>query len=107
MYVNRLAKLALGVVTALVPLVLVASALLGYWATYALRAGRHLNLRIGLFGPLYIALVLVLLAFYMIHAWRSSRVPAEKKRLWLGALLFLGVYAMPVYWYRFIWKQST
>ena len=49
------------------------------------------------------ALVLGLVAFYVIHLFSTSRVPSEKKALW-AVVLFLGnLFAMPFYWYFYIW----
>jgi hypothetical protein len=53
------------------------------------------------------ALVLLLMGFYIVHLFRSERVPGDKKALW-GVVLFLGnLLAMPVYWYLYMWPRAT
>jgi hypothetical protein len=53
------------------------------------------------------ALVLLLTAFYIVHLFRSDRVPADKKALW-AVVLFLGnLLAMPVYWYLYMWPRAN
>jgi len=47
-----------------------------------------------------------LLVFYIVHVFRTDRVPADKKALW-AVVLFLGhLLAMPVYWYLYMWPKS-
>lgn len=49
--------------------------------------------------------VFVLLVIYMVHVFKTDRVPEDKKALW-AVVLFLGyMIAMPIYWYLYIWKQ--
>src|SRR2546430_2615182 len=56
---------------------------------------------------LVMALVLALMAFYIVHLFRTDRVPADKKALW-AVVLFLGnLLAMPVYWYLYMWPKAT
>ena len=53
------------------------------------------------------ALVLALMAFYIVHLFRSDRVPGDKKALW-AVVLFLGnLLAMPVYWYLYMWPKAN
>jgi len=53
------------------------------------------------------ALIVALMAFYMVHLFRSDRVPADKKALW-AVVLFLGnLLAMPVYWYLYMWPKAN
>ena len=55
---------------------------------------------------LFMAVWVALLAFYIVHVFRTDRVPADKKALW-AVVLFLGnMFAMPVYWYLYIWPKS-
>ena len=54
----------------------------------------------------FMALILALMAFYIIHVVRTNRVPADKKALW-AVVLFLGtLFAMPFYWYFYIWPSA-
>lgn len=49
--------------------------------------------------------IFVLLVIYIVHVFKTDRVPQDKKALW-AVVLFLGnMIAMPVYWYLYIWKE--
>lgn len=51
-----------------------------------------------------IFLIFALLIFYIVHLFKSERVPQDKKALW-AVVLFLGnMIAMPVFWYLYIWE---
>ena len=55
------------------------------------------------FQMVFMLVMLALMVFYIVHVFRTDRVPQEKKALW-AAVLFLGnLFAMPVYWYFYIW----
>jgi len=46
-----------------------------------------------------------LIAFYIIHLFKTSVIASDKKALW-AVVLFLGnTLAMPVYWYLYIWRE--
>ncbi len=50
--------------------------------------------------------MVALMIFYVVHLFRSDRVPADKKALW-AVVLFLGnLLAMPFYWYFYIWPRD-
>jgi hypothetical protein len=52
-----------------------------------------------------ILLVFILIAIYIVHIFRTDAVSQDKKALW-AVVIFLGhVFAMPVYWYLYIWKK--
>jgi magnesium-transporting ATPase (P-type) len=54
-----------------------------------------------------IVLILALMAFYIVHLFRTDRVPGDKKALW-AVVLFLGnLLAMPVYWYLYVWPKAN
>jgi hypothetical protein len=51
--------------------------------------------------------IFALLIFYIVHVFKTDRVPHDKKALW-AVVLFLGnMIAMPVYWYLYIWKEPV
>ncbi len=55
---------------------------------------------------LVMALMLGLTVFYIVHVFRTDRVPADKKALW-AVVLFLGnLLAMPFYWYFYMWPKA-
>jgi hypothetical protein len=50
-------------------------------------------------------LVFGLIAYYIVHLFKTERIPSDKKALW-GIVLFMGnIFAMPVYWYLYIWRD--
>jgi hypothetical protein len=56
---------------------------------------------------LVMVLIVALMAFYIIHLFRTDRVPNDKKTLW-AVVLFLGnLLAMPVYWYLYMWPRAS
>ena len=67
-----------------------------------------------LFGVMFVILILhfltmievfSLIAIYIIHVFKTDRIPRDKKVLW-AVVLFLGnMLAMPVYWYLYVWKD--
>ena len=43
-------------------------------------------------------------AYYIYHVFTTERVHKDQKALW-AVVLFLGnIFAMPIYWYLYIWK---
>lgn len=51
--------------------------------------------------------MLVLIAIYIVFLFKTDRIPQDKKALW-AAVLFLGnIFAMPVFWYLYIWKEPV
>jgi len=53
---------------------------------------------LGIFG-------LLVMAFYVVVAWRSERVPQALKRRWASLLLIGNLFTIPVFWYLFMWKD--
>jgi len=51
-------------------------------------------------------LVLALTILYIVHLFRTDRVPPDKKALWAVVLLLGNVLAMPVYWYFYVWPKQ-
>ena len=49
---------------------------------------------------------LALLVFYMINVVKNDRVEKDMKILWLVLLPVSGLFAMPIYWYLYIWKEA-
>lgn len=48
-----------------------------------------------------------LLGSYSFHAVRNRRLSDKTRALWLGAIIFLGAVAMPVYWARHVWSADS
>ena len=49
--------------------------------------------------------MLVLMVIYIIHIVRNKRFDVEKKILWAAVIVFAGIFAMPVYWYLYVWRE--
>jgi len=48
-----------------------------------------------------------MIIIYIIHIFKTEKVPQDKKALW-AVVIFLGnMIAMPIYWYLYIWKQEA
>ena len=56
-----------------------------------------------------IVVSIVLSFVYMVHAVRNGTLSSDQKTLWALSVLFFGIAAIPISWYRFIWhtKQET
>jgi len=51
--------------------------------------------------------IFVMIIIYIIHIFKTEKVPQDKKALW-AVVIFLGnMIAMPIYWYLYIWKQEA
>ena len=55
-------------------------------------------------GSISAVLALGLQAFYVAHAYR--RATPGHRWFWIGFVLLGQLFAMPVYWYFYIWKES-
>lgn len=58
-------------------------------------------------GGATVLLTLVLGFVYVVHLFNNPRVTSDQQTGWMLALLFAGVIAMPLYWYRFIWQEKN
>jgi len=45
-----------------------------------------------------------LVASYIIYACKSRHVPSGKKALWVAVLFFGNLFAMPVFWFLYVWR---
>ncbi|HJW96315.1 MAG TPA: hypothetical protein VJ901_22085 [Thermoanaerobaculia bacterium] len=52
-------------------------------------------------------LMFVVIAMYVIHAFRTDRIPEDRRVLWVIVLLFGGLIAAPIYWYLYLWRPAT
>jgi hypothetical protein len=52
-------------------------------------------------------LMFALTAFYVVYLFRTDRVAQDKKALWAVVLFFGNVFAFPVFWYLYIWKEPA
>jgi hypothetical protein len=49
--------------------------------------------------------VLGLLVFYLVHLFTKTRLPLERKLIWAAALVAGHVFAMPLFWFRYVWQS--
>ena len=43
----------------------------------------------------------------IVFAFRSHHIPQRQRIWWAVALFFFNMFALPVFWYKCIWKQYT
>jgi hypothetical protein len=46
----------------------------------------------------------LLVASYIAYAVKSRHVPSTKRALWAGVLFFGNMFAMPVFWFLYVWR---
>lgn len=54
-----------------------------------------------------ILLILALMAFYIVQVVRTDRLDQTMKILWIVLICMVGMGAMPVYWYLYIWREPA
>ena len=52
-------------------------------------------------------LILALTIFYIVDIFRNDRVEKDKKALWAIVIFMGSAFAMPIYWYLYIWKAAN
>lgn len=58
------------------------------------------------FGHLGITLISIgLIIYYLIFIFQTNTIDQNMKILWVLVLFFFGIFAFPVFWYLYIWKQ--
>jgi ATP-dependent Zn protease len=63
---------------------------------------------VGLFAAHLITMLLImgLMPFYIILAVKSDRLDQTMRIVWVVLICMLGMFAMPVYWYLYIWRNG-
>lgn len=51
-------------------------------------------------------LTLGLTIFYIVNVFKNERVDKDKKTLWAVVIFMGSVFAMPIYWYLYIWREG-
>jgi hypothetical protein len=54
-----------------------------------------------------LALVLTLVGAYLAMLYRSTLVPSGRRTFWALVLLIGNVFALPVFWYVFLWRRAA
>ena len=48
--------------------------------------------------------IVALTVFYVVHVVKNPALKNDMKAVWAAAVAMGGVFAMPIYWYLFIWR---
>lgn len=51
--------------------------------------------------------IFALMIFYVIYLFKTDAVPQDKKALWAAVILLGGMVSMPVFWYLYVWRQTS
>ncbi len=49
---------------------------------------------------------LALTVFYIIRVFKTERLDQNMKIMWMLLLFFMGMFAQPVFWYLYIWRET-
>ena len=110
---TRPAKIVLGVAT-IWPVVFLGAFISVMIGMAVLEANRMVSLQnvgpivfAAAFGLYFLTMagMLVLMVIYIVHIVRNKRFDVEKKVLWAAVIVFAGIFAMPVYWYLYVWRE--
>jgi hypothetical protein len=52
-------------------------------------------------------LMFILMAVFVVHAYRTDRIENDKRVLWVVILFFGNMVAFPVYWYLYMWRAPA
>lgn len=58
-------------------------------------------------GAAYVVGSWLIVIIAMVLAFKSHHIPPSQRILWAVALFFFNMFALPVFWYKCIWKQFT
>ncbi len=50
---------------------------------------------------------LALTVFYIIRVFKTERLDQNLKIMWMLLLFFAGMFAQPVFWYLYIWRETV
>ena len=89
-------RTSIGILSVLIPIGLIASAIVEpmIWP----RASSFFDTLLAALG----AGALLMMVAFIWHAVRSGVVPDDKRRLWVVVLLFVNVFALPLYWFYYV-----
>jgi len=62
---------------------------------------------IGILALSTIVWVIVLLVGYIGHVYRNEQIEPGTKLLWTIVILFGNIFAMPIYWYIYVWREPA
>ncbi len=60
-----------------------------------------------LFYPTAILMLSLIFNFIFYYIFRGNRVPQDSKILWTVLLITINIFALPVFWYSYIWDNKN
>ena len=45
-------------------------------------------------------------AAFVIYVFKTSAVPSDKRRLWLGLIVFGNLFVLPFFWFQYVWRYQ-
>ncbi len=51
--------------------------------------------------------IIVLLVGYIGHVYRNGQIESTMKLVWAVLIFFGNIFAMPIYWYIYIWRDPS
>jgi hypothetical protein len=45
-------------------------------------------------------------AAFVIYVLKTSAVPSDKRRLWVGLIVFGNVFVLPFFWFQYVWRYQ-
>jgi len=59
-----------------------------------------------LFFPISILMLSLIFNFIYYYVFRGDRVPKDIRIQWAILLIFINVFALPFFWYKYVWKND-
>ena len=95
----------LGVFTFVIPIALIYLIFFMLDMDFIIDKRQGLEIRNSIISIIHIATIAIGL-FFAFHVIFISKLKIKLRILWLSLLLFLNIFIMPYYWYRYIWLKE-
>ena len=59
-----------------------------------------------LFYPIAILMLSLIFNFIYYYIFRGDRVPKDMRILWAILLIFINIFVLPLFWYKYVWKND-
>ncbi len=59
-----------------------------------------------LFIPTSVLMLSLIFNFIFYCIFKSDRVPTDQKVLWTILLISVNIFALPIFWYKYVWRDS-
>jgi hypothetical protein len=114
MYMPRILKVALGLLTAVPTVYVVLFAVLivrlVLWGATGDPRARTMPLPMADFMWVHLAVMVLLIGletFYLLYLFRTDRVPPDQRAKWAVALLVVNVAALPLFFFLNVWPERA